>query len=220
MPGISALLTFLAALAILEITPGPDMMLVVARGVGQGRRIALLTVFGMVFVAGGVQVSLLVIGVASLLQAYPTGLAVLRWVGAIYMLYLGVRMILSSLCGEKDRQLAVMRVSDWSAVREGTINSLTNPKSLLFMFAFLPQFVDPNSGPVWVQLAILGAIQKLAGILSLGGAAMASGTVGQWLNRWPGLLAWQHRFTGIVMIGLGLRLLISGNSTPPAVTRP
>ncbi len=70
MPSATALLTFVAALVVLEITPGPDMMLVVARGVGQGRRVALLTVIGMVFVAGVVQVGLLVLGVASLLQAY------------------------------------------------------------------------------------------------------------------------------------------------------
>ena len=71
------------------------------------------------------------------------------------------------------------RISAWSAIREGTINSLTNPKSLLFMFAFLPQFVDPGVGPVWLQLAVLGTIQKSAGILSLGSVAMASGTIGQ-----------------------------------------
>src|SRR5262249_5449438 len=157
-----------AALIVLEITPGPDMMLVLARGVGQGRRIALLTVVGMVFVAGAVQVSLLVLGVASFLQAYPQGLLVLQWAGALYMLYLGARMMWLSLGGQKTKRSLVAPISDWSAIRQGTINSLTNPKSLLFMFAFLPQFVDPNSGPVWTQLLVLGAIQKLAGILSLG----------------------------------------------------
>ena len=85
-------------------------------------------------------------------------------------------------------------------MREGAINSLTNPKSLLFMFAFLTQFVDPTAGPVWTQL-LLGTLQKLAGVLSLGSVAMASGTVGVWLTRWPRLLAWQERFTGMVMIG-------------------
>ncbi|MBN9255542.1 MULTISPECIES: LysE family translocator [unclassified Mesorhizobium] len=220
MPSATALLTFVAALVVLEITPGPDMMLVVARGVGQGRRVALLTVIGMVFVAGVVQVGLLVLGVASLLQAYPAGLVILKWAGALYMLYLGVRMILASLAAHRDKRSAVGRISDWSAIRQGTINSLTNPKSLLFMFAFLPQFVDPGAGPIWLQLLVLGSIQKLAGILSLGSVAMASGTVGQWLYRWPGLLAWQQRFTGVVMIGLGLRLLLSGNAGPaPAAHR-
>jgi threonine/homoserine/homoserine lactone efflux protein len=211
VPTISTLLTFLAALLVLEITPGPDMMLVIARGIGQGRRIAFLTVVGMVFLAGVVQVGLLVLGVTSLLQAYPSGLVALQWAGALYMLYLGARMIRASFGSHKDRRLSLTRISDWSAIRQGALNSLTNPKSLLFMFAFLPQFVDPQAGPVWVQLLVLGSLQKLAGIVSLGSVAMASGTVGQWLHRWPNLLAWQERFTGFVMIGLGLRLLISGH---------
>ncbi|MDX8532779.1 LysE family translocator [Mesorhizobium sp. VK25A] len=211
MPNISTLLTFLAALVVLEITPGPDMMLVIARGIGQGRRIAFLTVVGMVFLAGLFQVGLLVLGVTSLLQAYPSGLVALQWAGALYMLYLGARLIWSSFGSHKNKRVPVTQISDWTAIRDGAINSLTNPKSLLFMFAFLPQFVDPNVGPVWVQLLVLGSIQKLAGVVSLGSVAMASGTVGQWLKSWPGLLPWQERFTGFVMIGLGLRLLVYGN---------
>lgn len=210
MPETSALLLFLVALIALEVTPGPDMMLVLARGIGQGTRTALLTVTGMVFVAGAVQVGLLVLGVASLLQAYPLGLAVLQWAGAVYMLYLGGRMIWGSFGQHQAARPPLNAVSDFSAVRQGTINSLTNPKSLLFMFAFLPQFVDPTSGPVWLQLAVLGTIQKLAGIVSLGSVAIAAGNVGHWLARRPGFLAWQERFTGAVMIGLGLRLLFSG----------
>ena len=217
MPTLSVFLTFLVALAVLEITPGPDMMLVLARGVGQGRRVALMTVIGMVFFAGVIQVGLLVVGVASLLDAYPASLAVLQWAGAAYLFYLGAKMILASVGAARTGKAGPSRISDWSAVREGTINSLTNPKSLLFMFAFLPQFVDPHAGPIWLQLVVLGTIQKLAGILSLGSVALASGTVGQWLQRWPGLLAWQQRFTGLVTLGLGLRLLMSaGSNSSPA----
>ncbi len=216
MPDASSLLTFILALLVLEITPGPDMMLVLARGIGQGRRIALLTVVGMVFVAGLMQVGLLVLGVASLLKAYPASLMLLQWAGAAYLLYLGARMLASSLRGKAKTAAPARAVSDWTAIREGTINSLTNPKSLLFMFAFLPQFVDPAAGPIWLQLAILGTLQKLAGILSLGSVALASGTVGQFLRRWPGLLAWQQRFTGLVMVGLGIRLLVSAASPSSA----
>lgn len=218
MPGIETLLTFAIALFFLEVSPGPDMMLILGRGLGQGRKIALLTVLGMVFVAGFVQVGLLVLGVASLLQAYPSALMALRWVGAAYLIYLGARLIGSSLRGRK-RTLTTLEVSAWSAVREGAVNSLTNPKSLLFMFAFLPQFVDPAAGPVWSQLLVLGSLQKLAGVLSLGSVAVASGAVGGWLHRWPRLVAWQQRFTGLVMIGLGLRLLVSGNTNSPPPLR-
>jgi len=214
MPDASIFLTFLIALAVLEITPGPDMMLVIARGVGQGRRTALLTVVGMVFVAGAVQVGLLVLGLASLVAAYPSALHVLQWLGAAYLIYLGIRMVWASFAHQSAARLKSRPVSGWKAVREGTLNSLTNPKSLLFMFTFLPLFVDPHAGPVWLQLLVLGSIQKLVGIFSLGGVALASGTVGHVLHRFPKLLAWQERFTGIVLIGLGMRLLLSGSPSP------
>ena len=215
MPTTEILMAFLFALTLLELSPGPDMMLTLARGIGQGRRIALLNVFGMVFVAGLVQVSMLVFGVATLLHTYPLALEALRWAGAAYLVWLGIKMLKTSRASATlIRQSKAITV--WQAVKEGAINSLTNPKSLLFMFAFLPQFVDPAVGPVWLQLLILGSIQKLAGIVSLGAVAMAAGSLGQWLARNPRLLVWQQRFTGFVMVGLGARLLFSGggSSTP------
>lgn len=218
MPGIEALISFAVTLFFLEITPGPDMMFVISRGIGQGRKIALLSVVGMVFVSGIVQVALLVLGIASLLQAYPPALTALRWVGASYLAWLGIRLI-GSFIQESQQAIAAAKISGWSAVRDGTINNLTNPKSFLFMFAFLPQFVDPSAGPVWFQLLVLGSLQKLAGVVSLGSVAFASGTVGEWLNRWPVMLIWQRRFTGLVMIGLAVRLLLTGNvnaSSAPA----
>lgn len=212
MPGSQALVTFLIALLVLEATPGPDMMLILARGIGQGRKTAFLTVIGMIFVAGSVQVGLLVLGLASLLQAYPPAMIALRWAGAAYLIWLGLKMLRSSMNKAAPARI-LPGATSWLAVREGTINSLTNPKSLLFMFIFLPQFVDPAAGPIWLQLLMLGSLQKIAGVFSLGSVALAAGTVGQWLNRWPKLLIWQRRFTGLVMIALGARLIMFGNAT-------
>ena len=209
MPSAHAFVAFLTALCLLELSPGPDMMLVLARGIGQGRRTALFTVVGMVFVAGVVQVSLLVLGLSTLVAAYPLALQMLQWAGAAYLVWLGIKALRSSGATSPLNQRGGVAISDWQAVRQGALNSLTNPKSLLFMFAFLPQFVDPANGPVWLQLLILGSIQKLAGIFSQGSIALASGSVGQWLARNPKLIAWQERFSGIVMIGLGVRLFVS-----------
>lgn len=208
MPGPDQLLPFALALLFLQLTPGPDMMLVIGRGVGQGRRIALMTVVGMIFVSGVVQVAALVLGVASLLQAWPQALAALRWLGAGYLAWLGVRLLAATL-GRGPTRPAPW-VSAWVAVRDGAVNNLTNPKSLLFMFAFVPQFVDPAAGPVWLQLLLLGSLQKLSGFVVLVGVALASGAVGRWLRRWPAMLAWQHRFTGVVMLALAARLLLQG----------
>ena len=162
-------------------------------------------------VYGAVQVGLLVLGLASLIAAYPEALTAIRWIGAAYLVFLGVKLLHSSLRPGGGAK-TVADVSDWQAVRQGAVNSLTNPKSLLFMFAFLPQFVDPSAGPVWLQLLILGVIQKLTGVLSLGGVALASGAAGQWLARHGRLILWQERFTALVLIGLGLRLALLGGS--------
>jgi threonine/homoserine/homoserine lactone efflux protein len=143
MVGTEALISFLIALFFLEITPGPDMMFVIGRGISEGRKIALLTVFGMVFVSGILQVALLVLGLGSLLQTYPPILISLRWFGAAYLSWLGIQML--GTCFQRKTLIIVdSKISGWSAVRDGTINNLTNPKSFLFMFAFLPQFVDPT----------------------------------------------------------------------------
>lgn len=214
MPSAEVFIAFLTALLLLEISPGPDMMLVMARGIGQGRRTALWTVFGMVFVAGLVQVSLLVLGLAALAASYPMALTALQWLGALYLVWLGAKTLLTPSMPLQQRQTGGS-ISDWQAVRQGTVNSLTNPKSLLFMFAFLPQFVDPAHGPVWAQLLVLGSIQKLTGILSLGSIALASGTIGQWLQRFPKMVAWQEKFTGMVMVGLGVRLFLSDSAAGP-----
>ena len=211
MPSMETLMAVLFALVLLEISPGPDMMLTLARGIGQGRRIALLSVLGMTLVAGVVQVSLLVLGLATVLHRYPFALQLLQWAGALYLLYLGAKMLYASRAGNTAIASAAP-ISGVQAVKEGTINSLTNPKSLLFMFAFIPQFVDPQAGPVWSQLLILGCLQKLTGIVSLGSIALASGKVGECLSAHPRWLLWQQRFTGVVMMGLGVRLFFSGNS--------
>lgn len=168
MPEASLLLAFLAALAILELTPGPDMMAVIARGVGQGGRIAWLTVVGIVFVAGPLQVLLLVLGLASLITAYPMALNILQWAGALYLFYFGSKLLLRSVGANSAEDVPVASVSGWTVIREGALNSLTNPKSLLFKFTFLPLFVDPSGGSVWRQLLVLGAMQKLIGVFSLG----------------------------------------------------
>ena len=103
-------------------------------------------------------------------------------------------------------------ISDAAALREGTINNLTNPKALAFLFAFLPQFVDPADGwPVAVQLLLLGVVTKVSNFAVLSTVALGAGTFGRWLARRPGLTAWQERFAGVVMVGLGLRLALSGD---------
>ena len=165
-------LTFYAAVLAIQLSPGPDMLLVIGRGVGQGRRTAFMSAVGMTLVAGFIQVLLLALGIASLVQASPFAFEMLRWAGAAYLIWL----------------------------------------ALVFLFAFLPQFVDPASGwPVAVQLLLLGVVTKLSNFAVLSTVALGPGTFGRWLARRPALIAWQERFAGVVMVGLGLRMALSGD---------
>lgn len=213
MPDPSTLLAFLAAVLAMQVLPGPDIALLVGRGVGQGRRVALWTAVGMTVGAGAVQLPLLALGVASLVRSSPLAYELLRWLGAAYLVWLGARLLRTA--GRSTVAVpAQPRVSAFAAAREGVISNLTNPKVAAFMLAFLPQFVDPAHGPVAVQLLVLGAVQKLSGLCVLGTVALVSGTLGGWIARKPRLVAWQERFTGAVMVALGLRLLLAGEGRP------
>ncbi len=216
MPDPATYLAFVGAVLAMQATLGPDMALVVGRGVGQGWRVAACTVLGFM-AAGLIQVPLLVFGVASVLRSSPLAFDLLRWAGAAYLVWLGAKLLWSA--GRRTGTgtgtgPAAGHASALGAVREGMVNNLTNPKPLLFMFAFLPQFVDPGRGSVAAQLLMLGLTQKACGLLVQGSVALASGAAGGWLSRRRGFVVWQERFAGAVMVGLGLRLLVSGDGRP------
>jgi threonine/homoserine/homoserine lactone efflux protein len=209
MPELSTYLAFLAAVLAMQAVPGPDTMLVVSRGVGQGLRVAVFTVIGMTLLAGLVQLPLLALGIASIVQSSPVAFEILRWAGAFYLLWLGTRLLLPRSRGASSVPAGKAQ-SALGAMREGLIVNLTNPNPLVFMLAFLPQFVDPGRGSVTAQLLVLGATQKATGLAVLGATAAASGAAGSFLARRPGFVVWQQRLAGAVMIALGLRLVVAG----------
>lgn len=211
---LHTLLPFLLALVALQLSPGPDMLLVMGRGIGQGRRVAFLTALGATVLAGLVQLPLLAFGIVSLLQAAPVAFDILRWGGAVYLTWIGVKLLVQSRSAAGP-VAEVRPVSNGTAIVQGMVSNLTNPKVLAFMLAFLPQFVDANSGwSVASQLLVLGAMQKLSGFLVLGSVAVGAGSLGGWLSRRPHWIAWQKRFTGVVLIGLGIRLALGGDARP------
>lgn len=213
MPDPGTLLTFAAAVLAMQVVPGPDIALLVSRGVGEGRRVALWTAVGMTVGAGVVQLPLLAFGLASVIQSSPAALGLLNWLGAAYLIWLGTRLLRTA--GRSSGPASAPRqVAPLAAAREGMINNLTNPKVAVFMIAFLPLFVNPAHGPASTQLLVLGVVQKVCGMFVLGTVALLSGTVGNWVARKPHLIAWQERFTGAVMVALGLRLLLASDVRP------
>ena len=185
-------------------------MLVMARGIGQGRRVALFTVLGMTAGAGMVQLPLIALGVSSLVRASPFAFAALQWMGAAYLVWLGLRLIFTT--GDTTAPQDKRQVSPLAAAREGMIANLVNPWPISFMVAFLPQFVDPHGDSVTMQLLLLGATQKMTGVLVLGTYALASGSIDSWIMRRPRVRLWQQRIAGIFIIGLGFRMAIGSGA--------
>ncbi|TIR15348.1 MAG: LysE family translocator [Mesorhizobium sp.] len=210
MPDVTTYLAFVGAVLAYQLSGvGPDMMLVISRGVGQGSRHALATAAGCVS-AGVVQIPLLAMGLASLVTSSPTLYSFLQIIGATYLIAIGIKFLLARRLGEGGGASTFANTSSIpAAFRQGMICNLTNPTTLAFMLAVLPQFVHPWSGSPALQFIILGATMKMTGLVILGAVALTSGAVGGWLARRSFFLVWQERLAGALMIAIGVRLLLT-----------
>lgn len=195
---------FVAASWALIIAPGPDMLYVITRGMSQGRKAGLLSALGVTL---GILVHTVfaALGLAVLLQTSALLFLTVKYIGALYLLYLGLKALKdkSSFAPFK-QQAADFRFIFW----QGVLSNVLNPKVALFFLAFLPQFVNRTSGHVALQMVTLGLLFAFFGIIFLSLVAYFSGGLGGWLasrTRLAGALRW---LTGGVFIGLGIRLAL------------
>ena len=206
MPDLHSLLLFLAAGLALNFTPGPDMLYVAARGASEGRAAGVVSALG---IGAGtlVHIALVALGLAALLAAVPVAYMVVRIGGAIYLIYLGVRALRSQT------SLALQRVEPaplWAVFRQGVITNVLNPKVALFFLAFLPQFVDPSRGNPALQVVALGLLFDTTGTLVNLAVALGSSRAASRLRGTGRAAAVLHKATGVLFIGLGLRLALAG----------
>jgi threonine/homoserine/homoserine lactone efflux protein len=202
MPEKAAFFTFLFAALMLNIAPGPDMLYVIGRSVGQGRRAGVVSALG-VFVGCWVHILAAAFGIAALLRSSPLAFNLVRYAGAAYLIYLGIRMVVKRT-NLASQQLEPEKLG--SIFRQGAITNMLNPKVAIFFLAFLPQFIDARRGNVVLEILFLGLIFNVGGTLVNLAVAYAGGTLGELLRRnerWAQLQQW---FTGLVFVGLGLRL--------------
>lgn len=203
MIAVTTLLAFVPAALALNLTPGADMMFCLGQGLRAGSRAALAASLGVAF-GGMVHVTLAGLGVAAAIAAAPQMFDVIRWAGVAYLLWLAWGAF---------RHGADLREGDEEApsraFRSGFLVNLTNPKVILFVLAFVPQFVDPAAGPVLLQFLIFGAI------IGAGGVAVNGLLVGQFAGRArrllfasPAVSRWLGRVTGTIFAGLALRLAL------------
>jgi threonine/homoserine/homoserine lactone efflux protein len=201
MPSTETLLVFSAAALALIVVPGPAVLYIVAQSIDRGRLAGVVSALG-VATGGLVHVTAATIGLSSLLVSSATAFTVVKYAGAAYLIGMGLWTILhrreavETAAAPRERRL---RRRYW----QGVVVNVLNPKTALFFLAFLPQFVDPNSGSAGLQLAVLGLVFVVLAVASDCVWALAAGTASERLRGNRRFLAVQRYVSGSVFVGLG-----------------
>jgi threonine/homoserine/homoserine lactone efflux protein len=201
------LMLFVATTTIAMVIPGPDMLFVLGCGMRGGPREGLLATAG-VATSEAVHVAVAAAGLAALFLAVPAAFTVVRVGGAAYLIYLGVEMIRHRKDRRGEAPVVGGRMPGRRAYLRGLLTNLLNPKMVTFTVAFLPQFVNPRLGQVWLQFAILGAILIGLEFLVDGTVGVLAGRIGDRLLRRHAARRRVDVATGGLFIGLGVRLAV------------
>jgi threonine/homoserine/homoserine lactone efflux protein len=202
----SSYLLFLAACGALIVVPGPAQALVMARTLAEGRRSGALTAVGL-NLGTLLHTVAAALGLSAILASSALAFAVVKYMGAAYLIYLGIRVCCKSPSlspPARARQSCALR----SPLVQAVVTGVLNPKVALFFLAFLPQFVDVTRGALFPQFLVLGATMAVLDTsYELILVELVSGMKRQYLSN-PRVAAWQNRMSGCVLIGLGLRLAV------------
>jgi threonine/homoserine/homoserine lactone efflux protein len=209
MVPIDHLLTFAAAAFVLIVIPGPSVMFEISRSVALGRRAGLATVAGNAL-GELVQAAAVAVGIGAIIQRSAPLFTVVKVVGVAYIIVLGVRAIRDRRSLTDALGVAVAPRSDRRIFVEGFVVGATNPKSLVFFAAVLPQFVVSDAGAVPLQLALLGAVFVLIALVSDSAWVVLAGTARDWFARSPRRLELVGGAGGLMMIAVGIRLAFTG----------
>lgn len=198
------ILFVLASLAVI-ITPGQDLLLVMSRAVTQGSRAGIITASGVSFGLLGHSM-IAALGIGALLLASASFFTVLKYIGAVYLCYLGIRLIVSSS--------GRLNLSETSALSTrklfltGAFSNISNPHVTLFYLAFLPQFIPTSTEKPTLYLLTLGLTFALLTFVVKGPIGYFAGVLSAWLRSRPEVLKWIDRISGTMLIGLGIRLAL------------
>jgi threonine/homoserine/homoserine lactone efflux protein len=206
LPEWSSLGLFAVAALVLLLTPGPAVLYIVTRSIDQGWRAGLVSVLG-VHVGTLAHIFAAAAGLSALLAASATAFGVVKYLGAVYLIYIGVRRL-------RDRESRMIREGGAPtrlrrAFVDGVVVNVLNPKTGLFFLAFLPQFVTEARGHVGEQIVALGVVFVLLGAATDSLYALTAGSAARWLRGQPRFLAGERWVTGGLYISLGLAAALS-----------
>jgi threonine/homoserine/homoserine lactone efflux protein len=208
MPDPTTLPLFLAAAAVMLVIPGPAVLYIVARSIDQGRLAGIVSTLGVG--AGSLfHVCAAALGLSALLMSSATLFHTVKYLGAAYLVFLGVRTLLTP--SSPNAADAPPRQSLSRMFLEGVVVNVLNPKTALFFFAFLPQFVDTARGPLASQVLFLGLVFALMGVCSDGIWALTAGAASEWVRGNVRFREAQRYVAGTTLIGLGVATVVSGS---------
>ena len=213
MPDTPQLLTFIAAGLLLNLTPGPDVFFVVTNALRRGTRAGLVAALGIT--AGCcVHIVAAAVGVSAVVAASTTAFTVLKWVGAMYLVWVGASMLLARARPDVPGLMSGVEVTQgslWRVFRRGFWTNAVNPKVALFFLAFVPQFIAPDTAHPSLAFLALGLLFNFNALWINFGWVVAAA----WMARRVGAvqrgLQWLERAAGLVFIGFGVRLALSDN---------
>lgn len=207
MINVNDFLIFALASLVLNITPGNDMLYVATRSTSQGIKAGIVSALG---IAGGCIVHLLaaVIGLSAIIANSAIAFDIIKYAGAAYLIYLGIKSLTS-----KQNKFSINETIEKKSLSrlfwQGVFTNVLNPKVALFFLAFLPQFIHPEKGSTAMQIFILGMWFNFSGTIVNIIVAMLFGKLGNWLADKQGFIKWQNKVTGLLLVGLGIKVALS-----------
>lgn len=201
----TTLITYSAIVLGFVFIPGPATLLTITRAAGSGTKVGIATGIG---IAAGdlLHTSMAILGISAIIATSAALFSVVKYIGAAYLVFLGIRSMLEKAPTEFPSAGIPMSAS--KAFRQAILVEVLNPKTALFFLAFLPQFVRPESGSIALQLALLGVLFVSLGLISTVVYAMSAGRLGSFLKRHPKVLKRQSKVIGTVYCALGARLAL------------
>ncbi len=211
MPEWSTLSVFVVAASILVVTPGPNTLYIITRSVQQGRAAGIVSSLG-VLVGTLFHVTAAALGISALLLSSVLAFTIVKYAGAAYLVYLGIRNLLTPAQIPAGAE-QVAEKSLGSIFYQGVVVNVLNPKTALFITAFLPQFIDVRRGSVATQIFLLGTVLVVIGTCSDLTYTLIADRFGNWLRGNFRFLRAQRYIAGSVYVGLGVATALTGTDT-------
>jgi threonine/homoserine/homoserine lactone efflux protein len=201
----ATLITYILIVLGFVFIPGPATLLTIARAASSGTKVGIATGAGIA--AGDViHTSMAIVGLSAIIATSALLFSIVKYAGAGFLIYLGIRAMLDKAPIKLDD--GTPAISAGRAFRQAVLTEVLNPKTALFFLAFLPQFVRPENGSAALQLAALGIVFVLLGLLSTVVFAVGAGRLGNFLRRHPAVVKWQGKVVGTIYCAVGVRLAL------------